>query len=118
MMILEMIGGRKIIDVGVSHTSEIYFPNWIYKQLEPGKDFEFHGVVTEEEKELAKKMILVSLWCIQTIPSDRPSMTRVVEMLEGGLESLQVPPKPSLASQTRSPQHISPITSSSSSTTT
>ncbi|KAL5745045.1 hypothetical protein ACOSP7_026191 [Xanthoceras sorbifolium] len=118
MMILEMVGGRKNIDVGVFHTSEIYFPNWIYKQLEPGKDFEFHGVVTEEEKELAKKMILVSLWCIQTIPSDRPSMTRVVEMLEGGLESLQVPPKPSLASQTRSPQHISPITSSSSSTTT
>ncbi|KAL5809927.1 hypothetical protein ACOSQ4_026495 [Xanthoceras sorbifolium] len=87
MMILEMVGGRKNIDVGVFHTSEIYFPNWIYKQLEPGKDFEFHGVVTEEEKELAKKMILVSLWCIQTIPSDRPSMTRVVEILEGGLES-------------------------------
>ncbi|KAL5809928.1 hypothetical protein ACOSQ4_026496 [Xanthoceras sorbifolium] len=117
MMILEMVGGRKNIDVRVSHTSEIYFPNWIYKQLEPGKDFEFHGVVTEEEKELTKKMVLVSLWCIQTIPSDRPSITRVVEMLEGSLESLQVPPKPSLASQTRSPQHISPITSSSSTTT-
>ncbi|KAL5743354.1 hypothetical protein ACOSQ2_026470 [Xanthoceras sorbifolium] len=116
MMILEMVGGRKNIDVRVSHTSEIYFPNWIYKQLELGKDFEFHGVVTEEEKELAKKMVLVSLWCIQTIPSDRPSITRVVEMLEGGLESLQVPPKPSLTSQTRSPQHISQITSSSTTT--
>ncbi|KAK3173890.1 hypothetical protein Dsin_032552 [Dipteronia sinensis] len=117
MMILEMVSGRKNIDVRVSHTSKIYFPSWIYKQLEPGKDFEFHGVVTEEEKELAKKMVLVSLWCIQTIPSDRPSMTRVVEMLEGGgLEYLQVPPKPSLASQTRSSQHVSPISSSSSST--
>ncbi|KAK0596045.1 hypothetical protein LWI29_012290 [Acer saccharum] len=91
MMILEMVGGRKNIDARVSHTSEIYFPSWIYKQLEPGKDFEFHGVVTEEEKKLAKKMVLVSMWCIQTIPSDRPSMTRVVEMLEGGLEYLQVP---------------------------
>ena len=33
MMILEMAGGRKNIKVGVSHTSEIYFPDWIYKQL-------------------------------------------------------------------------------------
>ncbi|KAI9162479.1 hypothetical protein LWI28_027822 [Acer negundo] len=80
----------------------------------PGNDFELHGVIIEEEKELAKKMVLVSLWCIQTIPSDRPSITRVVEMLEGGLECLQVPPKPSLASQTRSPQHFSAIASSSS----
>ncbi|KAK0596412.1 hypothetical protein LWI29_015456 [Acer saccharum] len=83
-------------------------------ELEPGNDFELHGAITEEEKELAKKMVLVSLWCIQTIPSDRPSITRVLEMLEGGLECLQVPPKPSLASQTRSPQHFSPIASSSS----
>ncbi|KAI9161550.1 hypothetical protein LWI28_018574 [Acer negundo] len=83
-------------------------------ELEPGNDFELHGAIIEEEKELAKKMVLVSLWCIQTIPSDRPSITRVVEMLEGGLECLQVPPKPSLASQTRSPQHFSAIASSSS----
>ncbi|KAK3218288.1 hypothetical protein Dsin_012258 [Dipteronia sinensis] len=115
MMILEMVGGRKNIDVRVSHTSEIYFPNWIYKQLEPSNDFELRCAITEEEKELAKKMVLVSLWCIQTFPSDRPSMTKVVEMLEGGLECIQVPPKPSLASQTRSPQHFSQIASSSSS---
>ncbi|KAK2652300.1 hypothetical protein Ddye_012156 [Dipteronia dyeriana] len=88
MMILEMVGGRKNIDLRVSHRSEIYFPSWIYKQLELGKDFEFHGVVIEEEMELARKMVLVSMWCIQTIPSDRPSMTRVVEMLECGLEYL------------------------------
>ena len=27
MMILEMVGGRKNIDVGISNTSEIYFPH-------------------------------------------------------------------------------------------
>ncbi|KAL7170890.1 hypothetical protein ACSBR2_035697 [Camellia fascicularis] len=31
MMVLEMVGGRKNIDVEVNHTSEIYFPHWIYK---------------------------------------------------------------------------------------
>ncbi|KAL5811675.1 hypothetical protein ACOSQ3_026625 [Xanthoceras sorbifolium] len=94
-IILEMVGGRKNIDGIVSHTSEIYFPNWIYKQIEPGKDFEFHGVVTEEEK------------CIQTIPSNRPSMSKVLEMLEGSLESMQIPPRPSLSLPARSPIPLS-----------
>ncbi|KAL5809910.1 hypothetical protein ACOSQ4_026478 [Xanthoceras sorbifolium] len=107
MMILEMVGGRKNIAGIVSHTSEIYFPNWIYKQIEPGNDIEFHGVVTEEEKEIAKKMIIVSMWCIQTIPSDRPSMSKALEMLEGSLESMQVPPKPSLSLPARSPIPLS-----------
>ncbi|KAL5809934.1 hypothetical protein ACOSQ4_026502 [Xanthoceras sorbifolium] len=99
----------KNIDVGVSHTSEIYFSNWIYMQLEQGKDFEFHGVVTEEEKELAKKM------CIQTIPSNRPSMSKVLEMLEGSLESMQIPPRPSLSLPARSPIPLSSVSTPTSS---
>lgn len=38
--------------------------------------------VTEDEKELAKKMIIVALGCIQLKPNDHPSMNKVVEMLE------------------------------------
>jgi hypothetical protein len=34
MLILEMIGGRKNYDTGGSYTSEMYFPDWIYKDLE------------------------------------------------------------------------------------
>ncbi|KAK9197120.1 hypothetical protein WN943_005254 [Citrus x changshan-huyou] len=97
MMILEMAVGRKNADVKASRSSDIYFPNSIYKHIEPGNDFQLDGVVTEEEKELVKKMILVSLWCIQTNPSDRPSMHEVLEMLESSTEILQIPPKPSLA---------------------
>ena len=62
------------------------------------------GNQTEEENELLKKMLLVSFWCIQTNPSDRPSMSKVVDMLQGSLQSLEVPPKPFLFSPTRSPQ--------------
>ncbi|XP_031272417.1 LEAF RUST 10 DISEASE-RESISTANCE LOCUS RECEPTOR-LIKE PROTEIN KINASE-like 2.4 [Pistacia vera] len=111
MMVLEMIGRRKNIDVRVSHMSQIYFPHWIHKYVESGNDLKLHGVSTEEEKDIVKKMILAGLWCIQTIPSDRPSMTKVVEMLEGSLENLEVPPKPYLSSPTRSPQHSSPTSS-------
>ncbi|XP_031277481.1 LEAF RUST 10 DISEASE-RESISTANCE LOCUS RECEPTOR-LIKE PROTEIN KINASE-like 2.4 [Pistacia vera] len=111
MMILEMVGGRKSNDVTASRTSEIYSPHWLFKHLEPGKeeDFKLHGVVTEEEEEMAKKMIFVSSWCIQTFPSDRPSMTKVVEMLEGSLENLQIPPKPSTSSPTMSPPKHLPL---------
>ncbi|VVB14219.1 unnamed protein product [Arabis nemorensis] len=46
-------------------------------------------------------MVLVSLWCIQPCPSDRPTMNRVVEMMEGSLDALEVPPKPSMHISTR-----------------
>ncbi|KAG5603882.1 hypothetical protein H5410_025374 [Solanum commersonii] len=58
--------------------------------------------MNEEENECARKMVIASLWCIQTDPSYRPSMSKVVEMLEGKLDSLQMPPKPYLFSPSRS----------------
>ena len=98
MMVLEMVGGRRNIDAEASQTSEIYFPSWIHKHVEENEDFKLIETNSMEEEEMARKMILVSLWCIQTMPSDRPSMTRVVEMLEGSLQSLPLPPR-SLPSQ-------------------
>ncbi|XP_049390946.1 rust resistance kinase Lr10-like isoform X2 [Solanum stenotomum] len=102
MMVLEMVGGRKNADVVVDCTSEIYFPHWIYKQIEQKKELGLTGIVEEEDKKLAEKMILVSLWCIQTDPSSRPSINMVIEMLQGELESLQMPPKPFLYSSSLS----------------
>ncbi|KAL3510749.1 hypothetical protein ACH5RR_030150 [Cinchona calisaya] len=102
MMILEMVGGRKNINVQVDHTSEIYFPHWIYNRLELNDEMGIQGITNEDEHERVKKMIIVGLWCIQIEPARRPSMSRVVEMLEGSLFSLQIPPKPILSSPSRS----------------
>ncbi|KAL7260480.1 hypothetical protein ACSBR1_006197 [Camellia fascicularis] len=107
MLILEMVGGRKAIDVGVDQSTELYFPEWIYKRLELNEELGLHDNVNDEANESARKMIIVGLWCIQTDPSHRPSMSRVVEMLEGSLESLQIPPKPFLSSPSRSPAESS-----------
>ncbi|KAK0574444.1 hypothetical protein LWI29_023852 [Acer saccharum] len=96
MMVLEMAGGRKNVDVGVGRTSEIYFPHWVYERLEVDEELGLQGIENEEDKESARKMIIVSLWCILTNPSSRPAMNRVVEMLEGSLDSLRIPPKPFL----------------------
>ncbi|KAL3578458.1 hypothetical protein D5086_019962 [Populus alba] len=68
-----------------------------------GEELALRGAGNEVEKQNARKMILASLWCIQTDPSNRPPMSRVVEMLQGSLESLPIPPKPYLSSPPRSP---------------
>ncbi|KAG6743132.1 hypothetical protein POTOM_054078 [Populus tomentosa] len=112
MMVLDMVGQSKDFDMGSLETNEMYFPDWFYMYLEPGKISTLHGGITKEEEEIVEKMILVGLWCIQTIPSHRPSMTKVVEMFEGSLQSLQIPPRPSFSSPGRSAQEHSSAVSS------
>ncbi|KAK6134097.1 hypothetical protein DH2020_032155 [Rehmannia glutinosa] len=97
MIVLEMAGGTKNIDRDdVDRTSEIYFPQYIYKELEmDAKGGDGIDGIKEDESQIAKrKLIIVGLWCIQTDPKNRPPMSKVVEMLEGKLESLYVPPNP------------------------
>ncbi|KAM3325360.1 hypothetical protein P3S67_000485 [Capsicum chacoense] len=101
MMVLEMVGGRKNVDAGADRTSEIYFPHWLYQRIELDEDLQLIGIMNGEENECARKMVIASLWCIQTDPSNRPSMSKVVEMLEGKLDSLEIPPKPYLYSPSR-----------------
>ncbi|CAM0148668.1 unnamed protein product [Urochloa decumbens] len=91
MMVLEMVGARdKNINVD-SEASSQYFPQWIYEHLD-----EYcisASEINNETTELVRKMIVVGLWCIQVISTDRPTMTRVVEMLEGTTCNLELPPK-------------------------
>nr|WIL59902.1 nodulation protein [Melilotus officinalis] len=101
MMLLEMVGGRKNINANASHSSEIYFPHWVYKRFDLGTDLRPDEVIAIED-EIAKRMTIVGLWCIQSLPNDRPTMSRVIEMLEGNMNSLEIPPKPILSSPTRS----------------
>ncbi|XP_030461222.2 LEAF RUST 10 DISEASE-RESISTANCE LOCUS RECEPTOR-LIKE PROTEIN KINASE-like 2.4 [Syzygium oleosum] len=113
MLVLDMVGFGSS-DIKFSNSSEVYFPEWIYRNLEPGKELKLPMNVTEEEEVLARKMIIVSLWCIQTSPSDRPPIVKVIEMLEGSFQSLQMPPKPILYSPSRSlSQHWEMTTSTS-----
>uniref|UniRef100_M1AVS7 Receptor kinase n=1 Tax=Solanum tuberosum TaxID=4113 RepID=M1AVS7_SOLTU len=56
MMVLEMVGGRKNVDVGVDRTSEIYFPHWLYRRIELDEELQLIGIMNKEEKECARKM--------------------------------------------------------------
>lgn len=102
MMILEMVGGRRNSDQGADRTSEKYFPQWIYNRLQLDVEIGQNGIVSQAENECTRKMVMVGMWCIQTDPSNRPSMGKVLEMLEGSLEALEIPSKPFLVSSPKS----------------
>ncbi|XP_021822718.1 rust resistance kinase Lr10-like [Prunus avium] len=102
MMLSEMVGGRRNINAEAEDTSEIYFPHWIYKRIELDEELGLPSIMNEEDKVRARKMIIVSLWCIQTDPSNRPAMKEVIDMLEGSVDCLQIPPKPYLSSPPKS----------------
>ncbi|MBA0840860.1 hypothetical protein Goarm_003403 [Gossypium armourianum] len=67
--------------------------------FELDEELRLQGIVDDDvDQERVRKMILVSLWCIQTDPANRPPMSRVLEMMEGNIDSLTIPPKPFLSS--------------------
>ncbi|KAJ8554320.1 hypothetical protein K7X08_024998 [Anisodus acutangulus] len=96
MLLMEMAGRRKNMNPFADHLSQIYFPTWVYDQFNEGNDIEMQDA-SEEDRRFVKKMMIVSLWCIQMKPADRPAMNKVVEMLEGNVDLLQMPPRPFIA---------------------
>ncbi|KAK8603162.1 hypothetical protein V6N13_085355 [Hibiscus sabdariffa] len=92
MMLMEIVGRRKNLNTYADHASQTYFPSWIYDQFELGEKIEL-GNMTENENKLLRKMIIVAFWCIQTRPIHRPSMSKVLKMLESEVELLEIPPK-------------------------
>uniref|UniRef100_A0A0E0FRI5 Protein kinase domain-containing protein n=1 Tax=Oryza nivara TaxID=4536 RepID=A0A0E0FRI5_ORYNI len=104
MMILEMVGARERNIDANSESSSHYFPQWIYEHLDEYciSSSEIDGETTE----LVRKMVVVALWCIQVVPTNRPTMTRVVEMLEGSTSGLELPPK-HICTLNAPPRHLS-----------
>ncbi|XP_059629076.1 rust resistance kinase Lr10-like [Cornus florida] len=98
MLLMEMVGKRKNVNPHAGRTSQIYFPYWLYDHINQGEDLQLGDDANEQEKSYARKMIIAALWCIQLKPVDRPSMSEVLQMLEGEEELLRMPPKPFLYS--------------------
>ncbi|XP_009602571.1 G-type lectin S-receptor-like serine/threonine-protein kinase SD2-5 [Nicotiana tomentosiformis] len=84
MVLLEIIGGRKNYDPSES-SEKSHFPSYAFKMMEEGKlkDLIDRNLKVEEEDERVSTAIKVALWCIQDDMSLRPSMAKVVQMLEG-----------------------------------
>uniref|UniRef100_A0ACD5TSE3 Uncharacterized protein n=1 Tax=Avena sativa TaxID=4498 RepID=A0ACD5TSE3_AVESA len=92
MLLLEMAGGRRNADPNAANSSQSYYPSWVYDQLTEQEVGEISPV--DDMHELEKKLCIIGLWCIQMRSQDRPTMSEVIEMLEGGAYSLQMPSRP------------------------
>ncbi|RCV24548.1 hypothetical protein SETIT_5G094100v2 [Setaria italica] len=92
MMLLEMVGGRKNVKSVAQKSSEKYFPHWIYDHFRQGDGLQACEVSSEDEG-IAKKMSVIGLWCIQILPMHRPTIAKVLEMFERGLDDLDMPPR-------------------------
>ncbi|KAK7846587.1 putative receptor-like protein kinase [Quercus suber] len=96
----EMIGGRRnicLVENGKDKSERkwIYFPKIVNEKLGEGKLMEVvdprlvHGGGIDEGE--VRRLVYVALWCIQERARMRPSMARVVEMLEGRV-AVDAPP--------------------------
>uniref|UniRef100_A0A8R7TQI7 Protein kinase domain-containing protein n=1 Tax=Triticum urartu TaxID=4572 RepID=A0A8R7TQI7_TRIUA len=92
MLLLEMAGGRRNADPKSANSSQAYYPSWVYDRLTALEVSEISPVA--EIHELERKLCIVGLWYIQMKSHDRPTMSEVIEMLEGAFDGLQMPSRP------------------------
>ncbi|XP_060200331.1 G-type lectin S-receptor-like serine/threonine-protein kinase LECRK4 [Lycium barbarum] len=88
VLLLELICCRKIYEQEVENENEIILVEWAFDCY---KRNELHLLVGDDEEELLdiksfEKFLMVAIWCIQQIPALRPSMKKVILMLEGSIE--------------------------------
>jgi serine/threonine protein kinase len=91
MLLLEMAGGRRNVDPQASR-SQTYYPAWVYNQLsrqDVGEITEAVGI-----NKVERKLCIIALWCIQMKSHDRSAMSEVLDMLEAGVDGLNIPPEP------------------------
>ncbi|XVF02979.1 hypothetical protein REPUB_Repub04eG0220900 [Reevesia pubescens] len=101
MVLLELASGRRNVDVDAINSSKVHFPSWVYELNERG-GLELENQ-TKTDAIIARKLFIIGLCCTQTKGSNRPSMTKVVEMLQGNIHDLEMPPKTGFFS----PQYLS-----------
>ncbi|XP_031107144.1 G-type lectin S-receptor-like serine/threonine-protein kinase LECRK3 [Ipomoea triloba] len=91
IVLLELITRRKSVDWSLSE-DEAVLEEWVYSCFDAG---EVSKVVGEEEveKKQVERLVKIAIWCTQEEPSLRPSMKKVLLMLEGTVD-IPVPPSP------------------------
>lgn len=93
MVLLEIIGGTRNFNTKASRRKK--FSVWAYEEFERENilnitDEKLGGDINIDQ---VKRALQVSFWCIQEQPSQRPTMGKVVQMLEGILP-IDKPPAP------------------------
>ncbi|XVF14962.1 hypothetical protein REPUB_Repub09cG0106500 [Reevesia pubescens] len=91
IVVLEIICCRRSVNWSLLE-EEAVLEEWVYNCFEAGEVRKLVGDEDVDEKQL-ERMVRVGLWCILDEPTLRPSMKKVLLMLEGTVE-IPVPPSP------------------------
>ncbi|XP_047945816.1 receptor-like protein 12 [Salvia hispanica] len=91
-MLLEIICCRKCVDYSRSE-DEVILEEWVYDCYSSRKIGSLIGDEKVEERKV-ERMVKIGIWCVQYDPSLRPTMKKVLLMLEGTVE-IPIPPCPS-----------------------
>lgn len=95
MVLLEIVSGQRNFDVS-EETGRKKFSIWAYEEFENGniRNIVDKSLAEQEvDMEQLERAVQVSFWCTQEQPSLRPSMGKVVQMLEGIMD-IERPPAP------------------------
>ncbi|KAH9740960.1 G-type lectin S-receptor-like serine/threonine-protein kinase RLK1 [Citrus sinensis] len=94
VLLLEIIACRKSFDIEMVEEYAI-LTDWAFDCYRNGKLDALVGGDMEamNDVECLEKLVMVSIWCIQEDPSLRPTIKKVLQMLEGVVE-VSVPPNP------------------------
>ncbi|KAJ4768794.1 Protein kinase family protein [Rhynchospora pubera] len=98
MLLMEMTSGRRNVDNHAENSSQVYYPSLIYDQLNLAEQTRYLNIASRQFGEIEGVLYKVALWCIQMRASSRPSMSRVIEMLQSDAESIEMPPRPMTSS--------------------
>nr|VDD54639.1 unnamed protein product [Brassica oleracea] len=96
MVLLEIVSGKRNFDVS-EKTNHKKFSIWAYEEFEKSNTEAILDKRLREDQtvdmEQVKRMVQTSFWCTQEQPLQRPTMGKVVQMIEG-ITAVNKPPRP------------------------
>ncbi|CAN6191387.1 unnamed protein product [Urochloa humidicola] len=99
MVLMEILGGRRNLQAETGAGGErrwTYFPKVVADKVREGRVMEVVDrrllAVEVVDEAAVRRVAHVALWCAQEKASERPTMARVVEMLEGRGGEVEPPP--------------------------
>ncbi|VFQ77668.1 unnamed protein product [Cuscuta campestris] len=90
IVLLELIARRRSLDWSLGQ-DEAVLEEWVYSCFESGEVGKLVGDDEDVELGQVERMVRIAMWCIQDSPSLRPSMKKVLLMLEGTVD-IPIPP--------------------------
>ncbi|XP_072977399.1 G-type lectin S-receptor-like serine/threonine-protein kinase LECRK4 [Typha angustifolia] len=95
ILLLEIICCRRNVKPNAENDEKAILSEWAYECYSAGRvDVLVDGdEEAMDDKRRVERMVAVAIWCIQDQPSLRPSMKKVIQMLEGAFQ-VAVPPDP------------------------